>query len=150
MQTSISVQALHQPTAITTIVDELLVPIFAFDFVQRHHNSKRQTDAITLCSPLLCRNANPPIILAVIGLTALCARRELVCDSLHVVPLAVNLPCLTFGIARQAPLSMGLSRKEYWSEESFLSPGDLLNLRTELEPPALQADSLLPEPPGKP
>ena len=53
-------------------------------------------------------------------------------------------------VTRQAPLSMGLSRKEYWSEESFLSPGDLRNLRTELEPPALQADSLLPEPPGKP
>ena len=32
----------------------------------------------------------------------------------------------------------------------FPSPGDLLNPRTEPGSPALQADSLLSEPPGKP
>ena len=28
-------------------------------------------------------------------------------------------------VARQAPLSVGLSRQEYWSELPFLSPGNL-------------------------
>ena len=31
-------------------------------------------------------------------------------------------------VAHQAPLSMGLSRQEYWSGLSFPSPGDLPNL----------------------
>ena len=30
-------------------------------------------------------------------------------------------------VARQAPLSMGFSRQEYWSELPFPSPGDLPN-----------------------
>ena len=33
--------------------------------------------------------------------------------------------------ACQAPLSMGFSRQEYWSELSFASPGDLPNPRVE-------------------
>ena len=47
-------------------------------------------------------------------------------------------------VARQAPLSMGFSRQEYWSGLPFRSPGiGPMSL-------ALQADSLLSEPPGKP
>ena len=53
-------------------------------------------------------------------------------------------------VARQAPLSMGFSRHEYWSGLSFSSPGDLSDPRIEPGSPALQADSLLPEPPEKP
>ena len=53
-------------------------------------------------------------------------------------------------VARQAPLSMELSRQEYWSGLSFPSPRDLLDPGIELGSPALQADSLLSEPPGKP
>ena len=34
-------------------------------------------------------------------------------------------------LARQAPLSMEFSRKEYWSRLPFPSPGDLPNLKTE-------------------
>ena len=48
------------------------------------------------------------------------------------------------------PLSMGFSRQEYWSGLPFPFPGDLRNPRIELESPTSQADSLLPEPPGKP
>ena len=44
-------------------------------------------------------------------------------------------------VARQAPLSMGFSRQEYWSGWPFSSPGDLPDPGTELRPPALQADS---------
>ena len=53
-------------------------------------------------------------------------------------------------IASQAPLSMEFSRQEYWSVLSSPSPGDLPDSGIELGSPALQADSLLTEPPGKP
>ena len=53
-------------------------------------------------------------------------------------------------VACQAPLSMGFSRQEYWSAQPFPSPGDLPNPGTEPGSPALQADSLPSEPPGKP
>ena len=46
--------------------------------------------------------------------------------------------------ARQAPLSMGFSRQEYWSDWSelpFPSPGDPPDPGIELVSPALQADS---------
>ena len=50
----------------------------------------------------------------------------------------------------QAPLLMGFSMQEYWSGLSFSPPGDLPNPGIQLRSPALQADSLLSEPPGKP
>ena len=50
----------------------------------------------------------------------------------------------------QAPLSMGFPRQEYWSGLPFPSPGDLPDPGIKLRPLALQADSLLTEPPGKP
>ena len=53
-------------------------------------------------------------------------------------------------VAHQAPLSMEFSRQEYWSELPFPPPGDLSNLGIEPGSPALQADSLLFKPPGKP
>ena len=52
-------------------------------------------------------------------------------------------------VAYQAP-SMGFSRQEYWSGLPFPSPGDLPNPGIEPGSPALQADALLSEPPGKP
>ena len=45
-------------------------------------------------------------------------------------------------VAHQAPLSMGLSMQEYWSELPFPSPGDLPDPGIELTSLALQADSL--------
>ena len=56
-------------------------------------------------------------------------------------------------IARQAPLSMGIFRQEYWSGLPFAPPADLPNPGIELASPvspALQADSLPAEPSGKP
>ena len=47
------------------------------------------------------------------------------------------------------PLSMGFSRPEYWSELPFPSPGDLPDPGIDPRSPALQADSLPAEPPGK-
>ena len=52
--------------------------------------------------------------------------------------------------AYQAPLSVGFSRQEYWSGLPFPSPGDLPNPGIEPRYPALQADALPSEPPGKP
>ena len=45
---------------------------------------------------------------------------------------------------------MGFSRKEYWSGFPFSSPGDLPDPGIKLRSPALQADALTSEPPGKP
>ena len=50
----------------------------------------------------------------------------------------------------QAPQSMGFSRQEYWSGSPFPSPGDLPNPGIEPRSPALGADALTSEPPGKP
>ena len=46
--------------------------------------------------------------------------------------------------------SMEFSRQEYWSGKPFSSPGDLPDPETEPGSLALQADSLLSEPPEKP
>ena len=53
-------------------------------------------------------------------------------------------------VAHQDPLSMGFSRQECWSGLPFPSPGDLPDPGTEPRSPALQADALASEPPGKP
>ena len=53
-------------------------------------------------------------------------------------------------VAHQAPPSMGFSRQEYWSRLPFPPPRDLPNPGIKLRSPALQADALTPEPPGKP
>ena len=53
-------------------------------------------------------------------------------------------------IAHHAPLSMEFSRQDYWSGLPFPSPGDLPNPGIEPRSPALQADALTSEPPGKP
>ena len=50
----------------------------------------------------------------------------------------------------QAAQSMAFSRQEYWSGLPFPSPGDLPDPGIELRSPALQADSLPSELPGKP
>ena len=62
----------------------------------------------------------------------------------------VQLFATPWTVAYQAPLSMEFSRQEYWSGLSFPSPGDLPDPGIEPGSPALQADSSLSEPPGKP
>ena len=62
----------------------------------------------------------------------------------------VRLSATQWTVARQAPLSMGFSGQEYWSGVPFPSPGDLPNPGIEPRSPALQADALSSEPPGKP
>ena len=52
--------------------------------------------------------------------------------------------------AYKAPPSMGFSRQEYWSGLPFPSPGDLPDPGIKPRSPALQADTLVSEQPGKP
>ena len=52
-------------------------------------------------------------------------------------------------LARQAPLSIGFSRQEYWSGLPFPSPGDLPDPGIEHGSLVLQADSLPVEPQEK-
>ena len=52
-------------------------------------------------------------------------------------------------VAPQALPSMGFSRQEYCSGLPFPSPGDLPDPGIEPRSPALQADALPSEPPGK-
>ena len=62
----------------------------------------------------------------------------------------VRLFVTPWTIVHQAPLPVEFSRQEYWIGLPFPSPGDLPNPGIEPQSPALQADSLLSEPPGKP
>ena len=62
----------------------------------------------------------------------------------------VQLFATPWTVAHQAPPSMGFSRQEYWSGLPFPSPGDLPNPGIKPRSPALQADVLTSEPPGKP
>ena len=62
----------------------------------------------------------------------------------------VRLFATPWTVAYQASPSMGFSRQEYWSGLPFPSPGDLPDPGTEPGSPALEADALTSEPPGKP
>ena len=62
----------------------------------------------------------------------------------------VRLFATPWTAAYQAPPSMGFSRQECWSGLPFPSPGDLPDPGIEPGSPALQADALLSEAPGKP
>jgi len=53
-------------------------------------------------------------------------------------------------VAHQAPQSVGFSRQEYSSGLPFPSPEDLSDRGIKPRYPALQADALTSEPPGKP
>ena len=53
-------------------------------------------------------------------------------------------------VASQAAWFMGFSRQKYWSGLLCLPSGDLPNPGIKPRSPALQADSLPSEPPGKP
>ena len=61
----------------------------------------------------------------------------------------VRLFVTPWTITYQASLSMGFSRQEYQRGFPFPSPGDLPDPAIEPRSPALQADALTSEPPGK-
>ena len=53
-------------------------------------------------------------------------------------------------VTRQAPLSMGFPRQEYWNGLPFPSPGDLADSGIEAMSPALTGRLFIIEPSGKP
>ena len=61
----------------------------------------------------------------------------------------VWLFAIPWTVAYKAPLSMEFSRQEYWSGVPFPSPGDLPDPGIEPGSPALQAEALASEAPGK-
>ena len=61
----------------------------------------------------------------------------------------VRLFATPWTVACQTPPSMGFSRQECWSGLPLPSPGDLPDPGIRLGSPALQADALTSEPPGK-
>ena len=61
----------------------------------------------------------------------------------------VRLFATPWTVIYQAPPSMGFSRQEYWSGLPFPSLGDLPDPGIEPGSPALQADALTSESPGK-
>ena len=65
-------------------------------------------------------------------------------------PLSVRSFVTLGTVAPQAPLSLEFSRQEDWSGLTFPSLGYLPNPGIEPRSPALQAEPLPPEPPGKP
>ena len=76
--------------------------------------------------------------------------RVCVCTRTHAKLLGyIQLFTTRWTIAHQTPLSLGFSRQEYWSGLLFLPPGNLPNPGITPGSPALQADSLPSEPPGK-
>ena len=68
-------------------------------------------------------------------------------------PCLVTKWCLTlvtpWGVARQAPLSMGCPRQEYWGGLLFPPPGDLPNPGIKPECPALAGRCFTTKPPGR-
>ena len=65
-----------------------------------------------------------------------------VCVCVRARSVVSNSFTTAWTVARQAPLSMGFFRQEYYSGLPFPSPRDPPNLRIERVSPALQADSL--------
>ena len=61
----------------------------------------------------------------------------------------VGLFATPWTVAYQAPPFMGFSRQEGWSGLPFPSPGDLLDSEIEPRSPALPAEALPSETPGK-
>ena len=77
--------------------------------------------------------------------------------NIKLIPCLVTQSCLfatLWTVVRQAPLSMGSSRKEYWSGLPFPPPGDLpdpgIEPMSPVSPAAFQANSLPAELFGKP
>ena len=60
---------------------------------------------------------------------------------------ALATPCT---VARQALLSLGFSRQEFWNGLPFPSPEDLLNLGIKPKSPVLEGRFFTTVPPGKP
>ena len=73
-----------------------------------------------------------------------------ICLKMKVLVIQSCLFVTPWTVAHQAPLPMEFSRKEYWREQPFLSPGDLSHTVIEPSSSAFLPDFISSEPPGKP
>ena len=69
-----------------------------------------------------------PKVLIVVGKFTWIIKLLCVCSSHTIVSNSVT----PWPVARQAPLSMGFPRQEYWSESPFLSPGKLKAIKNKI------------------
>ena len=91
----------------------------------------------------------PPTVISSRSLNLVCQVTSVcMCVSVHMLS-HVWLFATPWTIARQAPLSMGFFRQEYWSELPFPSPGDLPHPGMEPTSPSLAGGFFTTEPPGK-
>ena len=106
------------------------------------------TDLFQIISGLaiVCFSHEPTdSVLSTLGVISYLLQNHLEVKSLSHVWLFVT----PWTVAHQAPPSLEFSRQEYWSGLPLPSPGDLPDPGIELGSPALQADTLPSEPPGK-
>ena len=90
------------------------------------------------------------LLTTLLYLTAQIVCNYFLCSMLCLVSQSCLTLCKSMNyIAHQAPLSMGFSRQEYWSELPCPPPGDFPKPGIEPRSRTLQADALPPEPPGK-
>ena len=79
-----------------------------------------------------------------------------ICVCIHTLVCVLSCSVLSdsfvtpWTVARQAPLSMGFPREEYWSRLPFPPPGDLPNPGIHLASPVLAGGFFITESPGKP
>ena len=112
------------------------------------HAKRKKSYDFFYCLPLCLTKGEPS------GMIRSNTSFNLLCFRLFVSVLCLvvqSRPTLStpWTVAHQAPLSMGFSRQEYWSGLPCPPPGYLPNPGIQPRSPALQADSLPPEPPGK-
>ena len=113
-------------------------------------------------TPVTCVESKYLLFLGGMRMSALCIQQRTECPQEGVqctcCPLSkcvygsrsvVSDSLLSWMAAHQIPPFMGFSRQEYWSGLPCPSPGDLPDPGIEPRPPAMQADSLWPESPGK-
>ena len=72
------------------------------------------------------------------------------CTSASEVAQSCPTLCDPWTVAYQAPPSVKFSRQEYWSRLPFPYPGDIPDPGIKPRSPALRAEALLSEIPGKP
>ena len=92
------------------------------------------------------------LMVTIIDFFHICDFRPVMVDRSEEVKLLsfVRLFVTPWTVTYHVTLTMGFSRQECWSGLPFPSPGDLPDPGIKPRSPALQADSLPWEPPGKP
>ena len=115
-------------------VDFILRRTGATERFSNHPDFRETTLGEQAHQPVLSKEAEPVCV-------CVC-----VCVCVYGSGAFVSKSCLTlvtlWTVARQALLSMGFSRQEYWSGLPFPPPGDLPDPRMESTSPALQQGSL--------